>query len=130
MSLKRDWLRNAFAVGPHLDPPTDEQRQLLEKISREIVNRRMTTPALAFLEMSRPMNFLGAQAMHFFAPVLTTVFDAQAYESFSKFLERRDAIDIWCEQIEEIANESTGAPEENTDSEEPDNESSDSKPQP
>ncbi len=112
MSLRRDWLRNAFAVSPHLEPPTEDQRILLEKVSREIVKRGMTTPALAFLEMSRPMNYLGAQALHFFAPLLTSVFDTQAYEQFSKFLERRDAIDIWCEQIEEIANESTAAPPE------------------
>lgn len=113
MSLRRDWLRNAFAVSPHLEPPTEDQRALLEKVSREIVKRGMTTPALAFLEMSRPMNFLGAQALHFFAPLFTSVFDPRAYEQFSRFLERRDAIDIWCEQIEQVANEPTAAPPEN-----------------
>jgi len=111
MSQKRDWLRNAFAVNPHLEPPSAEQRALLEKISREIVVRRMIGPALAFLEMSRPLNFLGAQAMHFFAPLWGTVFDTRGYEEFSRFLERRDAIDLWCDQIEAITNESTRAPE-------------------
>lgn len=119
MGMKRDWLRNAFAVNPHLDPPTEEQRQLVEKLSREIVKRRMVSPALAFLEMSRPMNFLGAQAMQFFAPILTTIFDAQSYEQFTRFLERRDAIDIWCDQIEEISNESLQPPADKEDSDSP-----------
>ncbi len=112
MSLRRDWLRNAFAVNPQQEAPTEEQRELLKTISREIVKRGMTAPALAFLEMSRPMNFLGAQAMHFFAPLLTTIFDARGYEQFSLFLERRDSIDLWCEQIEEIVNEPIAAPPE------------------
>ena len=93
-------LHNAFSSGSAFSPPSEEQLQLVDRLAREIVRRRMTTPALTTLEMSRPLNFLGAQAMHFFTPVVSTMFDAKTYELFAKFLERRDAIDVMIERIE------------------------------
>ncbi|WP_437225719.1 hypothetical protein SH661x_004199 [Planctomicrobium sp. SH661] len=95
-------LRHAFAVNTPLPPPTREQLQVVERIAHEVVRRRLTTPALTFLEMSRPLNFLGSQAMHFFSPMVTTVLDAPAYEVFAKFLERRDAIDLIVSRIEHL----------------------------
>ncbi|SFI63349.1 hypothetical protein [Planctomicrobium piriforme] len=112
MAQKFDWLKHAFAVNPHGSPPTDEQRQLVEQLAREIVRRRLTMPALAFLEMSRPLNFLGAQAMHFFAPIVTTLFDGPTYEQFAKFLERRDSIDLLCDAIENAESAASTPPKE------------------
>jgi len=100
MAQKLNWLRNAFGVSAAPAPPTAQQQLLLQRVSQEVVRRRLTTPALAFLEMSRPVNFLGAQAMHFFTPLMSVVFDPEACREFGLFLERRDAIDLWCEEIE------------------------------
>lgn len=95
-----NWLKHAFAVNTHPAPPTDEQQRQVDHLAREIARRQLSMPALAFLEMSRPLNYLGAQAMHFFSPILSAVLDAQGYEAFARFLERRDAIDILCQRIE------------------------------
>jgi len=55
--------------------PTDEQREeLVEEVAREIVLRGLTTPAVHFLEASRPYRPLGSHAMLFFDPVLRGVF--------------------------------------------------------
>lgn len=95
------WLKHAFAVDP--DGPaeaTDAERAVAARLCREIVRRRMATPALMFLEMCRPLNYLGSQAMHFFAPVATTLFNAHGYRTFARFLERRGSIDYLCREIE------------------------------
>jgi len=95
------WLKHAFAVDP--DGPaeaTDAERAVAARLCREIVRRRMATPALMFLEMCRPLNYLGSQAMHFFAPVATTLFNAHGYRTFAGFLERRGSIDYLCREIE------------------------------
>src|SRR5262245_23668031 len=60
----RDWLKHAFAIDRSFSP-TDEELQLAERLCREIIRRQLVVPALAFLEMSRPLNSLGAQAVHF-----------------------------------------------------------------
>jgi hypothetical protein len=60
----------------------------------------MTTPALLFLEMARPLNYLTAQTMHFFAPVVTAVVDREGYRCLAAFLERRGSVDYLCRQLE------------------------------
>ncbi|WP_437188409.1 hypothetical protein SH668x_001854 [Planctomicrobium sp. SH668] len=95
-------LKHAFAVKGENTPPTQRQQQIVDHLAYEIVRRHLTTPALTFLEMSRPMNFIGSQAMHFFTPIVSTLFDASGYEEFAKLLERRDAIDLIAKRIEEL----------------------------
>lgn len=102
------WLKHAFAVDPPGPAePIGEQRAVVEKVCREVVRRRLTTPALAFIEMSRPMNYLGAQALHFFAPFVAAVTDSQGHRHFAAFLENRGSIDYICRRIEEIEDEAT-----------------------
>lgn len=96
-----DRIKHAFAVDTAGSPPTPEQRALLDRLAREIVRREMATPALLFLEMARPVNYLGAQALHYFAPLVTTLVDAGSYEQFAEFLARRDAIEILISAISE-----------------------------
>ncbi len=55
--------------------PTEEQREeLVDRVAREIQLRGLTTPAVHFLEASRPYRPLGSNAMLFFDPVLRSVF--------------------------------------------------------
>lgn len=73
----------------------------MERICLEVVKRRMTIPALAFLEMARPLNYIGSQVMQFFHPMASAIADARDYATFAKFLERRDSIDLLAQMIEE-----------------------------
>jgi hypothetical protein len=102
----RDWLKHAFAVDRGAHELTPEQRAAAERVCREIVRRHLTTPALAFLEMSRPLNYLGAQALHFFSPFIGALTDAEGHRHFAAFLERRSAVEYLCRRIEELEAES------------------------
>lgn len=96
-----EWLKHAFAVeAPADDAPTHDQLAIVDLLCHEIRRRRLTPAAVAFLEMSRPLNFVSSQAMHFFQPILSAVADVATYEQFAKFLERRDSIDIILERLE------------------------------
>jgi hypothetical protein len=97
-----EWMKNAFAVAPPGAEPTAEQREVADKVCREIVRRRLTTPALMALEMSRPMNYIGAQAMHFFQPIMSAIFDTRGYETFAAFLENRTSIEYLARRIEAL----------------------------
>ncbi|MEZ6056042.1 MAG: hypothetical protein R3C01_04990 [Planctomycetaceae bacterium] len=96
-----NWLKHAFGMEPEgAATPTAEQQVVIEKLAAEVVRRRMTTPALAFLEMSRPLSFLGSQALHFFAPILSALTVSDGHRHFAEFMERRGAIDTLCREIE------------------------------
>ena len=99
MTLK-SWLQNAFAVETHRQPPTDAESAIIERVAKEVVRRGMTVPAIAFLEMARPLNYLGSQTMRFFEPIVNVLLDPEDYSTFAEFLERRDAIDRLCERIQ------------------------------
>lgn len=97
------WLKHAFAVDPPGPAePNDKQRVAVERVCHEIVRRHLTTPALMFLEMSRPLNYVGAQALHFFSPFISAVTDAEGHKHFASFLEQRGAIEYICRRIEEL----------------------------
>lgn len=97
------WLKHAFSVDPPGPAkPTPEQEAAVDKVCAEIVRRHLTTPALVFLEMSRPLNYLGAQALHFFAPFVAVLTDAEGHRHFAAFLEQRGSVDYLCGRIEEL----------------------------
>lgn len=98
-----DWLKHAFAVDPPgAAVPTPRQAEVIDRLCREIVRRRMTTPALMLLEMSRPLNFVTAQAIHFFDPLVGAVTDADGHREFARFLEHRGSVEHLTRRIEEM----------------------------
>lgn len=97
------WLRRAFAVDrPGPAEPTEAQRRVVDRVCVEIVRRRLTTPALIFLETCRPLNYVGAQAMHFLQPIATVILDREGYGCFSTFLEQRGSVDYLRDRIENL----------------------------
>ena len=103
MTLK-ETLHRAFAVDPSGPAePTPQQQPALDWFCRQVAKRHLTTPGLIMLEMSRPLNFMGAQAMHFFSPGVWALARQQNYEHyrhFSAFLEKRGAVDYLVSRIE------------------------------
>jgi len=109
MGAPVSWWRHAFAVEDRRPlEPTPRQRQIADHLCREICRRRMQTPAHLFLESVRPMNYLGAQVLHFFEPFIALITDAEGYREFALFLEHRGAIDFLSRRLEEI--EAAGDP--------------------
>lgn len=90
-----------------LDTPlTPEQLEtVMETVAQKIVNMRLETPAVLFLEMHKPLSFIASQgllvAMPFFAPLI----GAQNMADFSKLLKDRENIDLLIERIDYIAAE-------------------------
>ena len=76
------------------------QRNVIDKVSREIVRRQLASPALMLLEMSRPLNYVSAQFLHFIQPFASMISDAKSYQQLTEFLEQRGSIDYICKRIE------------------------------
>ena len=92
-------IKNAFAVDAQ-ENFSPEEMALLEKAATKVVQRQMTTPAVIFLESSRPLNWIGSQAMTFFQPILGLVVSTKEFEMMAKILEKRKSIDVLIELIE------------------------------
>jgi hypothetical protein len=105
----RERLKHAFAVDPPGPAePTEGEREAVEWFCRQVAKRQLSTPGLIALEMSRPLNFLASQAMHFFAPGVWAVARQESYEGykhFAAFLERRGSMEYLERRIEELERE-------------------------
>ncbi len=100
------WLKHAFATDPPGPAKPDErQRALLEKLCREVVRRRLTTPVLLMLETSRPLNYVSAQLLHYLQPIVSILADTANYQKLTAFLEQRGSIDYVYQQLEAIETE-------------------------
>ena len=84
-----------------------EQRDdLVERVAREIQLRGLTTPAVHFLQASRPYRALGANAMLFFDPVLRGVFGGDLAPA-SQIMADDDGIEQLIARLEELDEETT-----------------------
>ena len=97
-------LKHAFAVDPPgAAEPTPEQQAAVDYVCMQVARRHLTTPGLIGLEMSRPLNFLLSQTMHFFSPGAWAIFPHrtyQGYTDFAAFLERRGSVEYLARRIE------------------------------
>ncbi len=113
------WLRHAFAVESSQDPVTPDQERVVDTVAREVVRRQLTTPAVAFLEMSRPLNFITAQALHFLAPAISVLTTTADHEVLASFLERRDSLDRLMFRIDYWEQQSQPIPDDQSAVEQP-----------
>jgi len=77
-----------------------EEDAVLEKLALKVIQWRMAMPAILFLESVKPLNYIGAQAMVFFEPMVQTVFNFKDYDTFRTAMERRENIENLIQKIE------------------------------
>jgi len=87
------------------DAITDDDRALLEKLARRVVELRLETPALLTLETARPLSLIAGQAMLFFEPFAQAIFHLPEYRRLAALVERRDALEALTTMIERATDE-------------------------
>jgi len=88
-------------LPPFEETLTPRQIELMEKLATRVVQMRMSTPAILFLESVRPLNYVGSQVMVFFAPVVRGFFGLPEWDEMRLVLERRESIGWFLDKIEE-----------------------------
>jgi hypothetical protein len=77
-----------------------EQEALLDRVAQAVVMRRLTAPAILFLESMKPLSFLGGQAMAFFSPFVRMVAGVSSYDALAEAIERRENVEYLIQRIE------------------------------
>ncbi len=83
------------------EPLSEEEKEVLQRVAERIVRVRLAVPAIFFLESTRPLNFLGSQALHFFNPLLSIFFRFRDVERLAEILEKRASIGVLLDRLEE-----------------------------
>ena len=64
-----------------------DDKVFLTKMAEEVIARRLTTPSIFFLEMMKPLNFVGSQAMIFFGPIISAFVKTDGYYKAAEIFE-------------------------------------------
>lgn len=80
----------------------ERRDQLITMVAEQVVRRGLETPATFFVEMNRPLSFIGGQALVFLAPILGAIFSQHTIEEFARLMEDRKNIDRLVDKIEEL----------------------------
>ncbi|MFN0198259.1 MAG: hypothetical protein ACKVT0_16045 [Planctomycetaceae bacterium] len=97
------WWQKAFAIGPAQSwTPSREEQELVDRFASWVVRRRMTGPALLCLEMSRPLNYVGSQSLHFLKPFLSPFCDTKSCENLAKLLDNRASVEFISRRLEQL----------------------------
>lgn len=86
----------------------DRQREVLGKIARELVRRRMTAPAIFMLESMMPLTYVASSALVMLRPLVQMLIGIRDYEVFAAALEDRQNVE-WLLQQLEAAEENQGS---------------------
>jgi hypothetical protein len=94
-------------------------QEILDRLASWVVAKRMTAPAILFLESHRPLSFVGSQAMiaaspivHFFEPFLQSLmgpgYEHRVFKRFAVLMEKRESVEsliVAVERLSQVANE-------------------------
>ncbi len=81
---------------------TPEDRQFLEKIAKKIHKHGLVTPAVFFLEMTKPLSLLGSHFLVFFGPIINSFIRSENYYRTVEVFEEPKNVELLLTMIEEI----------------------------
>ncbi len=90
-----------------------QQRRALQKVADKLIDRRLTAPAIFFLESIKPLSFIASQALIFFDPLVQPLLTIKDYRLFAEAVESRDNLEWLIQRLEEA--EERGYPEPTAD---------------
>lgn len=95
----------SYAQMPEMDEPLsdEEKEQLINELAQKVVDKRMETPMILFLEMNKPLSFFASQSMVAMSPFLIPLFGQAGIRKYSQLLSSTDNVEMLIERIEDLA---------------------------
>ena len=81
---------------------SDRRDQLIDDLARRLDGWKLATPAIAFLEVHKPLGFLASQTLLVFQPLLTPFLDNVSVEEYSLLLEDASSVERVICRLEEL----------------------------
>ena len=80
-------------------------KQFVTRLAKRIQKSGFVTPAIFFLEMTKPLALLGSHAMVFFGPILNSFIKADGYYRAAELFEEPDTVEFLLNEIERLDKE-------------------------
>jgi hypothetical protein len=103
MSWLPHWGKGAEETPAVKQENEAQTEALLDKIAETVVKRRLEVPTVLFLEMHRPLSFLGSQALYFLTPLLGLVAAPEQISRLARLLDTPEGVEHLISAIEKKA---------------------------
>lgn len=90
---------------------TLRRKELIERVALRIAELRLTAPAILFLEMNKPLAFLGAQFLLVSQPILNIGMNDRDLRDLALLLEDRRGVDDLMVRLESIRSGQPSVPQ-------------------
>jgi hypothetical protein len=80
-----------------------DDKVFLTRMAEEVIARRLTTPSIFFLEMMKPLNFVGSQAMIFFGPIISAFVKTDGYYRAAELFEQHSSVEFLICELERLS---------------------------
>ena len=77
-------------------------KQFVTRLAKRIQKSGFVTPAIFFLEMTKPLALLGSHAMVFFGPIVNSFIKADGYYRAAELFEEPDTVEFLLNEIERL----------------------------
>lgn len=82
---------------------TSEDKTFLSKLANKIVELKLITPSIFFLEMVKPLNFIGSQTMVFFGPIISAFVKTDGYYRAAELFEQHSSVEFLICELERLS---------------------------
>ena len=94
------------AIKTNVQPTLSEQdKAFITRLAKRIQQSGFITPAIFFLEMTKPLALLGSHAMVFFGPIINSFIKTEGYYHAAKLFEEPDTVEFLLSEIERLEKE-------------------------
>jgi hypothetical protein len=91
------------ATPPGPGDMTDDE--LLDAVARRVVRMGLAVPAVFFLESTKPLSFVGSQALVFLEPFVQAFLTIRSYQQFTRMMEDRRNVEKLIQRVEALDDE-------------------------
>ena len=71
----------------------EKDQALFDKLADFVIRRKMTAPAILFLESTKPLNFIGSQFLVVMGPLIKVFFNIAEYDRIVELMEKRENVE-------------------------------------
>ena len=82
---------------------TNDDKAFLTKLAKKIDELKLITPSIFFLEMVKPLNFIGSQTMVFFGPIISAFVKTDGYYKAAELFEQHSSVEFLICELERLS---------------------------
>ena len=78
------------------------EKEFIRNIAARIHQSGFITPAVFFLELTKPLSLIGSHAMIFFGPIINAFINTEGYYKAAEIFEKSENVEILIQEIEKL----------------------------